>query len=139
MAKIFISYSRDSQAIARGLTDDIEALGNSVWFDQELTGEQAAGIGSDRECQWRQIGAMAPDLGGGARQRARDAEGFGSKVRPPYRVRTQPVAGPGYPCPATITTACEQARVAATSLSVRKTLMRIAETCKPSTSETLHA
>ena len=41
MAKIFISYSRDNQAIARDLADDIGALGNSVWFDEELTGGQA--------------------------------------------------------------------------------------------------
>ena len=41
MATIFISYSRNSEAIARDLADDIGALGNSVWFDEELTGGQA--------------------------------------------------------------------------------------------------
>ncbi|NTW55322.1 MAG: acetyl-CoA carboxylase biotin carboxyl carrier protein [Chlorobaculum sp.] len=40
MAKIFLSYSRKSQAIAKNLVADIEALGYSLWFDQELSGGQ---------------------------------------------------------------------------------------------------
>jgi hypothetical protein len=41
MATIFISYSRQSEAIAKTLAEDIEALGHTVWFDQELSGGQA--------------------------------------------------------------------------------------------------
>ena len=41
MPNIFISYTRQSEAIARTLANDIEALGNTVWFDQELSGGQA--------------------------------------------------------------------------------------------------
>ncbi len=41
MSNIFISYNRQSEAIARTLADDIEALGHTVWFDQELSGGQA--------------------------------------------------------------------------------------------------
>ena len=41
MSKIFISYSRQSEAIVRTLTDDIQALGHTVWFDQDLSGGQA--------------------------------------------------------------------------------------------------
>jgi predicted acylesterase/phospholipase RssA len=41
MANIFISYNRQSEAIARTLANDIEALGHTVWFDHELSGGQA--------------------------------------------------------------------------------------------------
>lgn len=41
MANIFISYSRQSEAIANTLAEDIEALGHTVWFDRELSGGQA--------------------------------------------------------------------------------------------------
>ena len=41
MANLFISYTRQSEAIARTLANDIEALGNTVWFDQDLSGGQA--------------------------------------------------------------------------------------------------
>ncbi len=41
MSNIFISYSRHSEAIARTLANDIEKLGYTVWFDQELSGGQA--------------------------------------------------------------------------------------------------
>jgi hypothetical protein len=41
MSDIFISYSRHSEAIARTLANDIEELGHTVWFDQELSGGQA--------------------------------------------------------------------------------------------------
>ena len=37
---IFISYNRQSKALAKTLADDIEALGHTVWFDQELSGGQ---------------------------------------------------------------------------------------------------
>ncbi len=40
MSKVFISYSRHSGAIARSLAGDMEALGHTVWFDQELSGGQ---------------------------------------------------------------------------------------------------
>lgn len=41
MAKIFLSYNRRSEAAARILVEDIEALGHSVWCDRELSGGQA--------------------------------------------------------------------------------------------------
>jgi len=41
MSKVFISYNRQSEAMARSLVDDIERLGYDVWFDQELSGGQA--------------------------------------------------------------------------------------------------
>jgi len=41
MAKIFISYNRESEVIAGTLVDDIQALGHTVWFDQKLSGGQA--------------------------------------------------------------------------------------------------
>jgi TIR domain len=41
MPKIFISYSRQSEAMARNLVNDFESLGYTVWFDQELSGGQA--------------------------------------------------------------------------------------------------
>src|SRR5215510_4091990 len=40
MAKVFISYSRESENIARALSQDIQELGHTVWFDQELSGGQ---------------------------------------------------------------------------------------------------
>jgi hypothetical protein len=40
MAKIFLSYNRQSQVIAKTLAEDIKALGHTAWFDQELTGGQ---------------------------------------------------------------------------------------------------
>ena len=41
MANIFISYNRQTKAITKALVDDVEALGHTVWFDQELSGGQA--------------------------------------------------------------------------------------------------
>lgn len=41
MANIFISYNRRTKAITKALVDDVEALGHTVWFDQELSGGQA--------------------------------------------------------------------------------------------------
>jgi hypothetical protein len=52
MANIFISYNRQSEAIARALADDIEALGHTVWFDQDLSGGQV---------WWNQILATVRD------------------------------------------------------------------------------
>jgi hypothetical protein len=40
MAKVMVSYSRHSEATARALAEDIQALGHTVWWDQELTGGQ---------------------------------------------------------------------------------------------------
>lgn len=41
MANVFISYNRTSDSVAKSLAADIEALGRSVWFDNELSGGQA--------------------------------------------------------------------------------------------------
>ena len=41
MARIFLSYNRQNEAIARTLAEDIEALSHVVWFDQELRGGQS--------------------------------------------------------------------------------------------------
>ena len=41
MASIFISYDRDSRALAITLAADIESLGHSAWFDQEISGGRA--------------------------------------------------------------------------------------------------
>ena len=38
MTNAFISYSRQSQAMVKTLAQDIEALGPSAWFDQEISG-----------------------------------------------------------------------------------------------------
>jgi len=40
MSRIFVSYSRDNQAVVRRLVEDVEALGHTVWFDEELSGGQ---------------------------------------------------------------------------------------------------
>ena len=52
MSKIFISYSRESEAKARSLVNDTESLGYDVEFDQELSGGQV---------WWDQILAMVRD------------------------------------------------------------------------------
>jgi len=41
MSKIFVSYGRPSQDLAKNLVSDIQVLGNVVWFDQDLSGGQA--------------------------------------------------------------------------------------------------
>lgn len=41
MSNVFVSYGRESMAIAKALASDIRALGHEAWFDQELTGGQA--------------------------------------------------------------------------------------------------
>jgi hypothetical protein len=40
MRNIFISYSRENEAIVKTLADDIVGLGDTVWFDQKLSGGQ---------------------------------------------------------------------------------------------------
>ncbi|MCP4264507.1 MAG: toll/interleukin-1 receptor domain-containing protein [Candidatus Brocadiaceae bacterium] len=40
MLQIFVSYSRESQAIVKAMVNDIEELGHNVWLDAELTGGQ---------------------------------------------------------------------------------------------------
>ena len=40
MANTFISYSRENESIAVSLAKDIEDLGHTVWFDDELSGGQ---------------------------------------------------------------------------------------------------
>ena len=41
MAKTFVSYSRKSEAAAKALVADLENLGHTAWFDQDLSGGQA--------------------------------------------------------------------------------------------------
>jgi TIR domain len=41
MPNVFVSYGRESMAIAEALANDIRALGHEAWFDQQLTGGQA--------------------------------------------------------------------------------------------------
>jgi hypothetical protein len=41
MAKVFISYSRESETLAKALANDIQALGHPLWLDRDLTGGQA--------------------------------------------------------------------------------------------------
>ena len=60
---IFLSYTRPSRDLVRALTKDLEALGNKVWFDEELIGGQA--WWSDilvkiRECELFAVG-LAPE------------------------------------------------------------------------------
>ena len=40
MSNVFISYSRQDETAAKALVDDIDSLGHTVWFDQELSGGQ---------------------------------------------------------------------------------------------------
>lgn len=40
MSKIFLSYSRHNTDTVKTLVDDLNAVGNSVWYDQTLTGGQ---------------------------------------------------------------------------------------------------
>jgi len=40
MDNVFLSYNRESEAAAKTLANDLEALGHAVWFDQELSGGQ---------------------------------------------------------------------------------------------------
>jgi hypothetical protein len=40
MPNISLSYSRNSEAIVKSLTRDVEELGHAVWFDQDLKGGQ---------------------------------------------------------------------------------------------------
>lgn len=40
MSQIFICYSRHNQDIVKTLSQDLEELGHTVWFDQELSGGQ---------------------------------------------------------------------------------------------------
>lgn len=52
--KVFVSYCRDSEAIARQVVADLESLGHDVWIDRELSGGQA---------WWDQILAAIRDCG----------------------------------------------------------------------------
>jgi TIR domain-containing protein len=40
MSRMFVSYSREDQGLVRRLVEDIEALGHTPWFDEELSGGQ---------------------------------------------------------------------------------------------------
>jgi len=40
MENVFISYNRENEASTKALVDDIQELGHTVWFDQELSGGQ---------------------------------------------------------------------------------------------------
>jgi hypothetical protein len=53
MPKVFLSYNRESEAVATVLVKDCEALGHTVWLDQDLTGGQKWWdqiLASIREC-----------------------------------------------------------------------------------------
>jgi TIR domain len=52
MSRIFIGYHRRSQAVASSLVQDLEAMGHTVWFDQDLAGGQS---------WWNRILAMIRD------------------------------------------------------------------------------
>lgn len=52
--KVFVSYSRDSEAIARAVAADLGSLGHEVWIDHQLSGGQA---------WWDQILAAIRDCG----------------------------------------------------------------------------
>jgi len=41
MARIFMSYNRESETMARSLVEDLESMGHTAWFDQDLSGGQA--------------------------------------------------------------------------------------------------
>ena len=54
MARIFISYSRYNLDPVKMLVQDLEAVGNTVWFDQTLTGGQRwwdSILSNIRECE----------------------------------------------------------------------------------------
>jgi len=38
---IFVSYSRETEVVAKAIVADLESLGHDVWFDRELSGGQA--------------------------------------------------------------------------------------------------
>jgi len=38
--KVFLSYSRSSEASAQSIVADLQSLGHEIWFDQELSGGQ---------------------------------------------------------------------------------------------------
>ena len=40
MSRIFVSYTRKDAPVVQAIVEDLEALGNDVWFDLELTGGQ---------------------------------------------------------------------------------------------------
>jgi hypothetical protein len=40
VSQVFVSYDRNSRALAEAVVEDIQALGHTVWFDKELTGGQ---------------------------------------------------------------------------------------------------
>ena len=53
MASIFVSYSRSSLGVVTMLVSDLDALGHTVWFDQDLSGGHAWWnqiLGRIREC-----------------------------------------------------------------------------------------
>ena len=53
MASVFVSYSRRSGDVVKTLVSDFDALGHTVWFDQDLSGGHAWWsqiIGRVREC-----------------------------------------------------------------------------------------
>ncbi len=41
MSNFFLSYNHKSEAVVSTLADDIETLGHTAWFDQDLSGGQA--------------------------------------------------------------------------------------------------
>src|SRR5262249_61965408 len=41
MSTVFVSYTRRSGDVVKTLVSDLEALGHTVWFDQDLSGGHA--------------------------------------------------------------------------------------------------
>jgi hypothetical protein len=41
MLQVFVSYSRNSEALVKALVADLDELGHGVWFDKDLVGGQA--------------------------------------------------------------------------------------------------
>ena len=41
MARLFLSYARKDAVPVQALVQDLQALGNTVWFDEEVAGGQA--------------------------------------------------------------------------------------------------
>lgn len=62
MAKVFICYSRESEAVVKALAGDIKLLGHEAWFDQDLSGGRAwwdVILGQIRDCDLL-VAGLAP-------------------------------------------------------------------------------
>ena len=65
MLNIFISYHHQCEAIVRTLVEDIEVLGHTVWFDEELSGGPVTTVPgrSERRSAGREDAAARPRRG----------------------------------------------------------------------------